>query len=391
MKHTRAKVGTVVAALSVAAFGETAVASGNVRLIRRNHPVRTVEVGEIGTRWLVYREGSSGWLRAPLSECVALLDPTPVLPAGGQGWLRLADGQRFPGEALSGAKVADDVLVWNQSSWIGRMEVPLDRIESVVFIPGAAVPAAGKADVLTLANGDRIEGFILALGDPVIIELINGGADGEGIVELPLSRVASARMVTPPTRPEGRRLWLTEGTIVDVDEILMGEDGYVRFGDMPMVSDQQLRSVEFSVVAAILFDPEGLVPFAALPPQSVTGPATRYVLPRPRVLDDLAPLGLARVEFRGPLSVRYELTPGAAFLSGEARLPIAARALGDCELVVRDDSTVIFSTRLNADHPSAAISAPLSGSALTIEITDGSFGPIQDFVVLHNALVLIDH
>lgn len=379
------------AALAAGAMVQAAgAASGNLLLIRRGHPVQLVEVAEIGARRLVYRDESSGWIRAPLHECVGLLDPDARQMTRHLGWLNLADGQRFPGEALSGAKVADDVLVWDQSSWMGRMEVPLDRIESVTFIDGAVVPPMGDADVLLLANGDEITGFVQALGDPISIELLNGGPDGATSIDLPLSRVASVRMVTPPQRPVGRRLWLADGTVVDVPEILLGDDGYVRLGTIPLAADQQPRSVELSGVMAILFDQEGLVPFASMRSAGVNGPATRYIVPHPRVLDEMAPLGLSRVEFRGPVSVRYALPNGASLFWADAELPIAARSWGDCEVLIRDDDRQIFSTRLNAQHPTASIAAALTGSALTVEIIEASSGPIQDQVVLRNAFVLVE-
>ncbi|MHC4082782.1 MAG: hypothetical protein ACYSU2_15835, partial [Planctomycetota bacterium] len=92
---------------------------------------------------------------------------------------------------------------------------------------------------------------------------------------------------------------------------------------------------------------------------------------------------------RGPISVQYQLPAGSAYLSAEAALPVKARSWGDCELVIREDDQQIFSTRLNAERPSAVIGLPLDGSRLTVEVTEGSGGPVQDQVVLLRALVLI--
>ena len=107
-----------------------------------------------------------------------------------------------------------------------------------------------------------------------------------------------------------------------------------------------------------------------------------------RALDDFAPLGLSRVEFRGPVTVRYDLVSGPMYFSAEARLSRMARSWGDCELVIRDDEQEVFRARLNAEHPTASIGVALHGSQLTIEITEGSNGPIQDHVVLHRAMLL---
>ncbi len=138
------------------------------------------------------------------------------------------------------------------------------------------------------------------------------------------------------------------------------------------------------------FDARGLIPFAAMAPSHVEGPPTRYAVPAPTVLDEFAPLGLGRVEFRGPVSVQYLLPPGAAYLSAEAALPMKARSWGDCELVIREDDRQVFSARLNADSPTTVIGVPLDGSRLEVEITEGSGGPVQDQVVLLRALVLVE-
>jgi hypothetical protein len=303
-----------------------------------------------------------------------------------QGWLRLGDGQRFPGQALSGAPRGQGVLAWNQSSWLGRMEVKIDRIESVTF-SGTTVPQPGESDVLQLVNGDRVEGFVTALGDPITVELSNDDGSMRAI-ELALERVAAVRMVAPVQKPAGQRLWLVDGTVVAAREVLLGDDGFFRVDEVEFC-EEPARRIEREGVAAVLFDPDAVVALAALQPRRVEGPPGRYVVPPPRALQDNAPLGLAAVEFRGPLSVQYVLPVGATHFQAEAQLPLLARNLGDCELIVRDDAREAWSARLNARHPSASIAVPLSGSMLTIEVREGSSGPIQNQVVLNRAAILV--
>ncbi len=306
-----------------------------------------------------------------------------------QGWLTLTDGQRMPGQALWGARVAQDVFVWNQSSWLGRMEVPLNRVASVAFDPGVTVPPAGEQDVLLLVNGDQVEGFVTALGDPVSLELSDDD-NGPASIELPLGRVDAVRMVSPPQEPDGQRLWLVDGTIVDVQRVTLGDDGYYQFDGVPFTEETSLR-IAPAGVAAVLFDPQALVPFASLQPRRVEGPPMRYVVPHPEVLGARVALGLFEVEFRGPLAAHYVLPPGATYFAAEARLPELARAWGDCVLIIRDNGREIFSGRLNAETPTAAIGVRLTGSMLTVEVTEGSAGPIQDRVVLSRAMVLVEN
>jgi hypothetical protein len=381
-------VGGLLAVVAVA--GAAAGASGNFLLIRRDRPVQSVLVAEIGPHRLIHRDEGAGWTTVPRGECVALLDPEAVVIPRRQGWLRLSDGQRFPGQALSGAPAEEGVLVWIQSSWLGRMEVPLERIESVTFVGGSSVPAPGDADVLMLVNGDRLEGIVTGLGDPVTVEVLNGDETEPQTIELPLDRVVAVRMVTPSQNPRGQRLWLVDGTVVDVDDVMLGDDGLFRLEGLPFVADGQARRIEMNAVTGLRFAEGALVPLSTLTPARVEGPDTRYVVPEPTVLDDFAPLGLGRVEFRGPLSVQYLLPEDAVYLSADASLPQSARTWGDCELIIRQDGRRLLAETLNAERPEVSIGVPLNGSQLTVEVTEGAGGPVQDRVVFLRALVLVE-
>jgi len=359
--------------------------SGNFLLIRRDMPVQTVEVAEIGPRRLVFREAGGSWVSVSRRRCVALMNTDVLIIPRRQGWLQLADGQRFPGQALSAARM-NDVLVWIQSSWLGRMEVPLENISSALFQSSATVPPQGDADVLLLANGDLVDGFITSLGDPISLELTNALPTA---IDLPLGRVHAVRMVTPPQKPTGPRLWLLDGTVVEARQVLLGDDGFYRLEGVPFTEEESYR-VALNGVAAVLFDPDALVPFADLTPRRVEGPPTRYVVPAPRTLDDHAPLGLSPLEFRGPITVHYVLPAGATYFAAEAQLPALSRAWGDCDLIIRDDDRTVFTTRLNAETPTATIGVRLSGSTLTVEVTEGAAGPIHDRVVLLRCLILVE-
>ena len=350
------------------------------------YPVRLVEVDD---RTLVHGDADRGYRSVPLSRVVGLLAADALPAVSRTGLLRLSDGQRFPGEAFSGARAAADVLVWNQSAWLGRMEVPLDRIESVVFRPGTPVPEPGDEDVVLLGNGDQLDGFVTALGDPLVIDLAPERPGDERLtLEIALDRVAAVRMVAPRRPAHGTRVWLIDGTVVDVARLLMGDDGVVRLDGVGFVTDLPPKRLERSALVAAQFDSAGLVPFAALAPRSIQGPASRYVVRAPQALEELAPLGLARVELRGPIVARYSLPAFPVLLSAEASLPFSARSWGDCELIIRSDRREVFRVHLTGRAPTAQVSVLLEGGELEIEVTEGAHGPIHDHVVLHRAMLL---
>jgi hypothetical protein len=329
--------------------------------------------------------------------------------------LVLATGERLPGEAVVGAQAAADTLAWSHP-WLGRIDVPFKLIESVLLRPGAVAPPAGKGDVVLLANGDRQEGFVTAIGDPVTIEVSGGGAGAGGgatsqSLNIPLDRVTAITMIAPKQAGKGRRVWFGEGTVLDVQSIAVGDDGYVRLGGGSLIgaggvvgdaagagddddAGPQPPRIPLAEVAGVLFDREAMIPLASIAPSRVEGPATRYVLPRPNTSDPDAALGLSAIEFSGPIVARYAVPAGCQRFIAEVELPRAARAWGDCDLIVRSDDEEVFRAHLSSATPTASINVPLpargGGRELTIELAAGAHGPIQDLVRLHRPMLLKD-
>ncbi len=355
-------------------------------LIRRGEPVQLIRVVEINEKALIHGDQSGGWQTIALEKCIALLKPDVLPPLRrSDGLLVLTDGQRFPGKPLPGAPITKDLFVWNHNRF-GRLEVPLEWVRTVLLTGGTIPTVMREADVLMLRNGDVVEGFITALGDPVSIELMN--ADERQIVDLPLDGIASVTMITPNRPARGQRIWIRDRSVVDVAHVLLGDDGIIRLMDPTVVTGE--HRLPLSAIAAVLFDPDVMTPFAALSPMRVEGPATRYELPSPGPLDVALPLGLSRVQLRGPLTARYALPTVAGELQfvAEAKRPMTVSAWSDFELVLSDDLQEVFRARLNDAHPTALIDVMLSGSVLTIQITEGEYGPIQDHVILHRAMLL---
>jgi hypothetical protein len=108
------------------------------------------------------------------------------------------------------------------------------------------------------------------------------------------------------------------------------------------------------------------------------------------VIEEGAPLGPGAIEFRGPLAVRYDLPAGCRRFAAEAMLPRSGRGWGDFELVLRCGDEEVYRQRINGNQPTDAINVPIAGRSLTIELTEGDHGPIQDRLVLRRALLLIE-
>ncbi len=383
-------------------------------LLTRDGQIKSIRIASISDQSLVPMDETRGWVTLDLSQCIALVnaqaDSGSLAGDAGVQWNQsrglvvLADGQRLPGEPALDAPPQPDSLAWNHP-WLGRIDVPLKFIESVLLQPGAVAPPAGEADVVLLANGDLRHGLVTSIGDTVSIETTvapgtdaanaaPGGAAAQTTKEtmdIPLSRVVAIRMIAQRQTGQGRRVWFSEGTVLDVQSIVVSDNGLVRMTGGPLAGSLPPAQVGLGEIAAILFDRQRLLALASLAPSRVEGPATRYTLPKPAILNPQAPLGLSTVEFSGPITVRYALPAGCERFIAEAELPREARAWGDCELIVRSDDAELVKTRLRASSPTASINVPLpakaGGRELTIEITAGAHGPIQDLVRLRRPML----
>jgi hypothetical protein len=360
-------------------------------LLTRDAQMKPIERLVIKDQAIEHFEESRAWVTVDLAQCVALLhvpaenDDSAASWNRSRGLVMLADGQRLPGEALLGAAQETDALAWNHP-WLGRVDVPLKLIESVLFEPDAVAPPVGEDDAVLLGNGDIQQGIVTAIGDPVKIEI--GEGSDRRIIDIPIARIVAIHMIAPRQAGAGKRVWFNEGTVLDVQSIVVEHDGLVRMSGGALANGTQPPRVSMDEIAAILFDRQRLLPLASQTPARVDGPPTRYTLPRPTAREPDAPLGLSMMEFSGPITVRYALPAGCERFLAEAELPRQARAWGDCELIVRSDDEEVFRAKLSAATPSASINVPLKGRELTIEIAAGAHGPIQDLVRLHRSLLL---
>ncbi|MEE8487425.1 MAG: hypothetical protein V3S56_04590, partial [Gemmatimonadota bacterium] len=187
----------------------------------------------------------------------------------------------------------------------------------------------------------------------------------------------------------GRRVWFDDGTVFDVDSIQIGDDGFVRLRSMWHSAGTKPAVVKLSRLNAIRLDPDRLLPLADLEPDRIEGPPTRYILPAPKVLNPDAPLKLSSIEFRGPIIARFILPAGCQRFACEAVLPAGSMQWADFEFIVHNNDEVVFRARLGPDNPVVTVNVPLTGSELTIELTEGEFGAVQDRVILEYPMLLL--
>lgn len=384
---------------------------GTHRLIDARLDEREVRLISISDRAITY-EDARGLLRSePITEFLALLPAgSMAAPTPSMGSLTLADGRRFIGTLADPGPASPDAIGWSHPS-LGAIVVPLERIRSLRFIPGApalASPAHAGDDRITLVNGDILTGFVESIdaADPGAISLDLAGTRRD----IRLDRIASIDFPALRTSAHGATLWLHDGSIVGAREFILS-----RTGEMQILLDDPGRSapadaslalppgasptailIPAADLAAIAFNEGELIALASLTPASQAPvEPRRWTDPASCGAEGL--LGACDLTIPGPMRIRWSLPDGAIRACARATLPPAMWMWGDCELIVSEHNAAgereLFRERLWSGRPSARFNIPLSrtpGRELEVRIEPGNFGPIQDRIILERAFLLME-
>lgn len=321
--------------------------------------------------------------------------------------VRLLGSAVLPTEAHGGGDRAGR-LRWNHDL-LGSVSLELTSIARVRLQPGAAWPEPAGADgvqldVVRLANGDVIAGFVDRWADPVVIETEDGRQ-----VEVPVDRIGSIRFGNPVAAPSGCRVWLASGEVLPyvrlssldreafrvvlaVASVNGGDlkDGRVYSLARSDVQAVVLNSGRFVGLADMAFLGAGLVGSEA--DASVSGPP----MGTPALLDPGMPAGLSAVELHGPGVFRFVLPAGADRFACEVEVPAAARLWADLELVIQVGDREAYRAHITGrESAKVVVDEPLEAGdgtdrgELVVRIESAGMGPILDVVHLWFPRVLV--
>jgi hypothetical protein len=410
-------------------------------LIDRKLQERAIQLTTIDTRSVTYIDIAGLVRHEPVTEYLALTPPSPAdlarraaqlqstneqatsgpdgklnvpviststLPARPVSLLVLADGQRFSGVIAPTGTAVKDVIRWSHPV-LGILEFKLEQVRRAqINSPGPDGPTAtppAQNDAVIFANGDRIEGFVESIASD---KLEFGIGDKGEVRTIELGVVREILFANPPQPLPARSmmLWLRDGSVIasrGIQTNRMGElliSPALRETDAsPSESSSGTPGLRLDDLLAAAFEDESLVPLAALPPlrQSPEG-ERRWTAPITAIESDRAVLGAADIQVPGPMSVEWELPAGASRFATEAELPRPMWTWGDCDLVVtvaiEGGESELFRRRINADQPrvrlSVALGDPAASKRLRIRVEPGAYGAVQDQIVLHRPLLLIE-
>jgi len=311
------------------------------------------------------------------------------------------DGQRLPGRVEANASG----LRWAQR-WIGVIDLPQDQIRWVSFDGRPPIAERVDADVIGLRTGDRLEGFVSKLADPLEVEAVEGGTT----TSLALERVQSIAFVTGESRPttSRRRVWLRDGTVIDAGRALLGGNGALSLEDAAAVQGRTV-TVPIDAVAAIAGDRTAM-PLASQKmrtTESGGSSALRYEITAPERLEwpglrprrvvgtaisgsdaSAWPVGLPSIAFDGPAALEIELADRAR-LVGRLLLPKDRQPHGRFVVVVRSGGRELARHTIGPSTPTAELSVDVEPPMASFEIIDAGGGALQDGVVIERAALLM--
>ncbi|CAG0995846.1 hypothetical protein PHYC_02555 [Phycisphaerales bacterium] len=341
------------------------------------------------------REAGGKSVVIPRSEVLAIipsLRPLGSVDASitqASAMLRLTDGQALPGVPSSALADEAEAVAW-ESSLLGPVQVPLDRLSMMILRPearGVDRLRATSSDMVLLLNGDMLDGYLERVGPTITMEKDRKRS------EIDRSRVVGIAFANPPTPASGAWAWFFDGSTIAADRLEISVDGRVRL--TPALSGAPTISRDANDVRAVLFDAARIRGLADAPwtlmPQT---PARRWS-PPPIVGEARhAALFAADIEFPGPMGVEWSLPDRSVRFAMTAEMPPAARVWGDLDLVVGIAGNELGRYHLNASNPTADINVSLGdsvppGARLSISVEAGPSGPIQDRVVLRRPMILL--
>jgi hypothetical protein len=386
-------------------------------LLDRELNERHVLLVGLDDRHATYMDSAELLRTLPVDRLLAVTSPPGVISAvvpatEKRSVLELVDGQRIVGSLVTGpGEVSPGEEVRWSHPQLGAMEFKLDDIRSIALDGSVAWnPGGATGDLVILQNGDRLEGFVEGIGSAVLID------SGGQIRELSMDVIAQVVLANPAQPLRGRAVWLRDGSIIACRAMPAAAAGQIAIvpalagGERPG-SESAAATLPLDDVLAVAFAADRLAPLAAMEVvREEPWHGRRWSPPVRRSEPGLALLNAPSLEFPGPVTADWVLPPHAAIFASEAELPRAMWNWGDCILTVSlvggrgevggEGVIELFRSRIHPENALVRLHLPLRAAAerlgsegdlrLRISIDPGNHGPIQDQIILHRPLIVLE-
>jgi len=302
---------------------------------------------------------------------VALFEPTRSV------W-RLLDGQCVIGAFM----VEEDRRNWSSES-LGMLQLDLERTRMIGPLSARSLPDP-VSDQLHLVNGDRIEGFITGLeGDRGVgIERKRGPGSTAEVSWHPFSSVMLLQLSGRAEPGSGWRIWLRDGSIVDV-EGWRREKAIMRLEGPHLPGAAMSISIPWSMIRGIRPPTGGVQALAARPWSAADGQERgRLVAARARSTGERMPLDLQAIELAGPGRFRCGLGSGGCLVHMAIEMPRPLRSMGGCTVILRDGSKEVARAVLDARQPTMVWSGRWTQDAMEIDVQPGPGGALGSALIV---------
>jgi len=359
-------------------------------------PVQLLSIGNGGIDVL---DPDLGHQTYSTKNCLALIRPGPRSNNSEFSYIQLKDGQVFfgrPGDTSS----SDHVVLNHQ--WFGEMHIPVDQIHTIMFNKSDVQPTPDVEgfDQVVLLNGDELSGFVSELSDPLLVEVDVGGETE--LVRVPWGRIASVQLFGDLESPTFPMLWLDDGTIVALEDVVVDDDWRLESSSHNFSVPQHkgaaddppgdggdhtgdgksMASPTISDIHAIVFTDRSIHALGDDDQPTIHTPEMRITDPGPVKLDASAILGLSPLSVSGPTSISWTIPEGVDTFRATARLTKSMLAWGNLDIEVSINGQSVTRAHMDADSPEVFLFIPLEAGELTMTLHEGLNGPVQDTVIL---------
>jgi hypothetical protein len=316
----------------------------------------------------------------PASAAALLVDGPAAAVREQAGTLLLADGQRIHGELL----LKGGAALW-KSVWLPDRTITAEGMRAIVLDGDPPAPAT-DADVVTLRNGDRVEGIVTAITATGASVERSGTKD---VVQLPWDSMRAIAFVAPPSPPTGVRVWMADGSVIDAQRATWMNNDFLRVSGTSTGPNPVTLPRNF--VLGVRGAPGTAVPLGSLECTAVAasdGAGMRYVHRAPSADGGEWALDAAPLTVEGPVLLRYAGVPSGGRFVARIERPVRVRTVGATELVLRAAGKELARQRFDAERSQAEWSVALPPGPFELELLAADGDPAGDLVVLAQALVI---
>lgn len=309
---------------------------------------------------------------------------------------QLADGHVLVGK-LTGPGQSDESVQMTLASSGQAIELALDDLLSLTLKAQANIAASEDDDVVLLATGEKLVGFVETLSDTTLGFTVG---DADDPIEIPVDRINAlsiANKPKPAAADEGQtlaRVLLNDGSTYLLAGIRTqaGQNGSAAHlsGRSTLASSSGDVKLSFDRIHRIepVSSRYALVSLSQAGFELAEGGKVFGVPMPPRVAGD------GSIMLHAPTTLRFDLPQRAgrliltASLNLDPSVSADRQALAGCELVVREGGGVIGGCVLRHDRPGQRLNLPLKGGVIELELKPGVNGPVLDRVRLSDAELL---